>query len=274
VERPADKAPALPGCAFFTPTRGWGAERCARADTHAVADPACAGGGFVRMERASARLETGPVPRPPRIPSLPGLRWTVRARGAGALAAAGLVDGATNRVDAVKVSAADWTWTDIPAASFDGTRRVGLRLALVDGRVDVDCIMLVEGRIPEFAPGEAVEIPAESLFHWAATDASNGGVTLSAARNHQNALRGPSIPMPAGTYRVEMVFSSPAPPGTDLGFLVATDGRHSSPRFGVTAGRRAVGRFAHGQNLPVDVLFRYTRLADVTVHRLVFTRLP
>jgi hypothetical protein len=272
AETDQPRSPTLANCDFFTPTRRWEAEKAIGGRLQIV-DGTCSGGAFARLD-ARSEADAGLHVRGPRTAPLPTLRWAARVRGPGALSAATVVDAVTNRAARIEVAGPDWCWIEIGCGEFDGASRVELQLDAADGRTDVDTVGLVSGLLPRFAPGVPVAIPAAALFHRCATDPSDGSVLLQAPRDQSHPLRGPDIPMPAGTYRVEMVFDTPAPPGVELGFLRVTDGVRSSARFPVVSGEPAVGRFMHRQNLPLEAVFDYLRRADVRVRRLVFTRLP
>ncbi|MBM4142132.1 MAG: hypothetical protein FJ225_00845 [Lentisphaerae bacterium] len=267
---PEPRPPAFASCGFFAPTRMWEAERSGQWMAATGADEAASGGAFADLRREGAWVGAGPRPLPPRTPHLPDMRWMVRARGPGRVAAYLSLGAETNRAVFVDLEGEAWQWAALPVPAYEGLGPAGLRLARETGRAEIDLIALASGDWPADGP---IVIPAAALLREAESVPETGALILSAERTKHDPVRGPNLPLPAGRYRVTLDFASPAPAGTHLGSWHAWTARGTAPVMSVTAGEPAAGVLEHPDNLPLDLHFMFARRADMTLERLVLARI-
>jgi hypothetical protein len=85
---------------------------------------------------------------------------------------------------------------------------------------------------------------------------------------------GPNLPLDQGSYSVEMVFGSEAPPGTCVGQLGMRDagGKELENRKPVTVGAPAVLKWEQTDNKPFCIVFRFSRAAEVRLDRVRLVR--
>ncbi len=256
---------------IFGSARRWEAESCCGVNAAARQDPRAHGGAFVRLEERGARISSG-------VQELGGaddIKWMVRVRGEGALAAE-QARGASiaARLD-ISVRSADWTWLTIPVEEHETYEPRSISIELIKGVLDVDTILIVAGEWGSPEPGHELRVPAPAFFHAGYINRVRNSVALEKDR-HANVFvfYGPKLPLEKGIYEVELVFRTDAPAGTPLGwFNVRRRTDDPERRNEVISGARAVATLNHPENLVVNVEFVLFRNADVEIDEVVFRRL-
>jgi hypothetical protein len=267
--------PATPGrvpaeWTVLMPSRHYELERCRRTNTQVASAPDASGGKYLVLSDAHAAVVT----RPTYVSPTPELRWMFRARGHGALEAQVRVNGETVRKRTVEVDSEAWTWKEMPVEDLTGNTPISLRLVPLEEAVHADTALLAAGPWRDVLPGESLTLPAPCFFHAGYWSPSQDGVVLRAAYDPRGQVTfdGPRLPVPAGTYELDFVFSTAAGEGTELGKLAV----HATPpparELVVRAGEPARLSFTHQQNLPLRMEFLFARTADVTVRKVVIKR--
>jgi len=223
--------------------------------------------------QAAALRETVTVPPSITVLDLP-LKWLVRARGHGAFKVANVIGPFTNLPERVEVASSAWKWAEISIPTGAGVAGVGALVGWVEGAVELDSIILAAGDWTSPAPGASLELPASDFFHAGYTRPESRSVTLRANYEPNSIIfYGPKLPLEPGTYSIELVFESPAPAGLVLGrFYIRWSGDETGNCTQVVAGTRALCRFEQKDNRPFSLAFDFLRAADVTISKVVLTR--
>jgi hypothetical protein len=270
-----DEEPAGLGAGWTTYPAGrrWDAEACLTTNVAIMADRAVGGGTCISMNNADSAIET----HVDGMSYAPGLRYMVRVRGSGTLV--GEVsfspDEGKAKAHTISVKSRDWTWIFIPVQPFDGNRGVNLRIAQPNGLLDVDYILLTAGDWEWNPPlGMVVSLPAPVLFHAGHIDVVKDSVFFKAGRRNGTMLYGPKLPLACGRYRIELLYSTTAPRNTRLGQMIielCEDRRIG--KIPVIAGQPAVFDLKMKLNMPLNVIFSYSGLADMDITKLQITRI-
>ncbi len=269
LEHAVEKEPIKPGWNFTFPARRIEAERLTTNASSVIAEEDAGGRAFVRLQAGDS---VGGIDEP--APPSDRLAWLVRLRGTGVV---DVVSGYRMESSAsLPINQSEWTWHRVPVPSTRPQARAMLSMSGRQGSVDVDTMMLVIGDWPELAPGQSAEITAARFFHAGYMDIEKETVKIEHGVDAPSiAFYGPKWPMVAGRYEVEMIFSSPAPDGTDLGLVNLEEddvtGRGATVR--VVAGQPAKGVMVRKDNLPVNVVYVYSGRSDITIEKVVFKRL-
>ncbi len=256
---------------IFGSARRWEAESCRSVNAVARQDPAALGGAFARLEERGARISSG-------VEDFGGaddMKWMVRVRGEGALAAEQARGESIAAPIDVPVRSKDWTWLTIPVNNYETYEPRFLSMELTEGVLEVDTILLAAGDWDSPEPGHALRVPAPAFFHAGYIKRARNSVTLEKDR-HANVFvfYGPKLPLEKGIYEVELVFRTDAPAGTPLGwFNVRRRADEPERRNEVISGARAVVTLNHPENLIVNVEFVLFRNADVEIDEVIFRRL-
>jgi hypothetical protein len=202
------------------------------------------------------------------------LKWLVRTKGSGTLLIAPVLGSVTNPPVSLVVEAPDWIWQTLAIPAGSGVAGVGAVVGWGAGAVALDAIILAAGDWVCPAPGESVEWPASAFFHAGYSDPGNQSVTLRAKVEPSSIVfYGPKLPLDAGLYAIELVFESPAAAGTDLGqFNIRWRGDETQHWTPVVAGGRALSQFKQNDNRPFFLAFQFARNADITISKVVLTR--
>lgn len=258
--------PPGPNCPATFPARRWEWESVESEGGTAIEEASAGGGAFWRATSPEDWAATRPVRAAPD----PALHWLIRGRGQGSVEAIPWSNDAALPGSRVQFDSGEWTWRAIPASGHGAYGPLQLRLGRADGSVDLDTALLCAGDWPlAWPPGERVEIPAACLFHGGFSEGDN--VVFRERHDPESAiLYGPKLPLPPGSYRVELVFESDAPAGAPLGrFSVRTRDEEESDAVAVSAGRPCVTTWRQTGSLPVNAVFVYARNHDVRVVNLI-----
>lgn len=260
--------------------RRWEAEACL-GNGKIVNDPRAAGKKYVTLDQPSAWIGT----RPEKACRAPELRWLVRARGQGTLTATLITDRTATQVISRGMRSPEWTWLSFPIDlsgsagalrpdKSTGWGTIALKLERQQGTMDIDTVLLAAGRWESPAIGQTLSIPAPCFFHAGFINREDDSVVLR--QDHDPGgldFYGMKLPLAKGTYRVELIFNSPAADNTLLGqFNIRRRADDPVKWTAVTAGRPAVFEFTQDDNLPLYLEFRFLRRADIKIRRVLFTR--
>ncbi|MDP2991050.1 MAG: hypothetical protein Q8O57_10875 [Kiritimatiellota bacterium] len=235
------------------------------------------GRAYVALAETNASLRTTPI----RVAAVSNLHWLVRARGQGTLGGALMTDERVTALAPLKVQAEEWTWLNIPVPAFRGFTALSLKLVLQAGAVDLDLSLLTAGPWPWLNPGESLTLPAPIFFHAGYTDLKSGGVVFRRDYDPQGfVLYGPKLPLPRGTYEINIAFTSPAAPGVELGVInleqneaIVEGVGAARPVSAIFAGQPASVRWRQYENLPFNLALHYNASADLEIQRITIKRL-
>ncbi|MBU4212400.1 MAG: hypothetical protein L6437_15015 [Kiritimatiellae bacterium] len=242
-----------------------------------VLSPEAGGRAFVALEETNASLRTTPI----RVASVSNLHWLVRVRGQGTLGGELMTDERVTTLAPLKVQAEEWTWLNLSVPAFRGFAVLSLKLVLQAGAVDLDLSLLTAGPWHRLNPGESMTLPAPLFFHAGYTDLKSGGVVFRRDYDPQGfVLYGPKLPLPRGTYEINIAFTSPAAPGIELGVInleqneAAVEGVGAArPASVILAGRPASVRWRQYENLPFNLALHYNAASDLEIQRITIKRL-
>jgi hypothetical protein len=279
-DEPETRPEVWPEWTVFFPARAWDAASPPAARTHVrlfgpaetLEDAGSWAGRVARLAAPGAALETRGVG----APSGSGLRWLVRVRGDGALAAACRVDGALRPShERLAVASPDWTWLELPLPCLTNFSVVSLRLEHVAGAVDWDTARLLGGAWTPPAPGETVSWPPALFFHAGYLDEATGAVRFEADYDREGVvLYGPKLPLEPGRYRLELAHESPAGRGTILGRVNVQWRERAEPAWtDVVAGQPTIVAFEQRDNLPFFVVLLFLRESDMELRQVRLIRL-
>lgn len=266
LERPLRKEP-MTLWDLHCPARLWQGESLTHTAAEIADDPPASGGRYLRMAETGAAAELPPYP----MPYMDDLRYSIRVRGEGELA----IDWFTNGVKEtrMRIDSTDWTWEEARAPEFEGYRGLPLRWTLENGSADIDIAIPAAGPRMKMLPGERLVVPAPCFFHAGYTDLQDLSVVLRPRHDPPDVIfYGPKWPLPAGRYRMELAYKSPAPEGALLGWL---DRRYPGPGDGpaeVRQGEPAVFVYEQDRNIRAALDFRYSGAAPIRIHHIIIER--
>jgi hypothetical protein len=205
----------------------------------------------------------------------------VRARGQGTLGGELMADACVTALVPIKVQTEEWTWLNISVPAFQGFAVLSLKLVLQAGTVDLDLSLLTAGPWQQLNPGKSIILPAPIFFHAGYTDLKSGGVVFRRDYDPQGfVLYGPKLPLPKGTYEINIAFTSPAAPGIELGVINLEQNEAIMEGVGaarpirvILAGRPASFRWRQYENLPFNLALDYNAKADLEIQQITIKRL-
>ncbi len=203
------------------------------------------------------------------------LKWLMRAKGTGSLLFANVIGDVTNLPVRIDITATDWKWENVSIPPGIGVTGVGAVVRWAEGSVAVDSIILAAGDWMSPKPGSSLELPASEFFHAGFTQPKSRSVTLRARYEPSSIVfYGPKLPLEPGVYSVELVFDSPGLAGALLGhYNIRWRGDETGGWTPVLAGVRAIYEFEQKDNKPFFLAFKFLRVADVTIRKVILTRL-
>jgi hypothetical protein len=222
-----------------------------------------------RLKTSGDRLLTRATP----AVHAPGLRWLVRARGAGSVTGETFLANRSAAVASHETSPDAWRWFEFPLPAWTGLQPVYASVRPVNAMIDR--IVLAAGDWPRLNPGEQVEIPAPCFFHAGYTDLETDSVVLRKDRErHDLVFYGPKLPLDPGRYRVTVDFTTDAAADAALGiWFVACPEDREITRSPVHAGRPLQTDFRLEENLPLLLAFQYHGGGDVSIRSVTLHRL-
>jgi hypothetical protein len=258
--------PLLPGDEFRFPSRIWQAEASGTEGTSVRSATDSSASKYLMLDKMPGKV---------RFPSysfswIQGLSYKVRVRGQAEYLARITADEDTLQENALAVATDDWTWIDIEIPRFADYRSLSLEIELLSGWMAVDTALLATTAWDQSDLAEIVSMPAPAFFHAGYTDIETGEVVLEPDRVAANAIfYGPKLPVPAGEYLIELVYSTDADEGTVLGELRSRYPYGDIESNKVIAGQPAVFHYSQDNNLRLSVDFVYSRAAPMRIKRVV-----
>ena len=278
LEKPAKPAriPALYSWTTFFPsgTCIWDAERGNYDEAAITLDSPDAFGG------RSVVLSPGQALQLYRFPhaGAPEAALLARVRGNGTLQTSFLLDelGKAN-TNTQKINSSDWTWKRFPLGSVTGYATVQPTFQCLEGTVDLDAVISFAGDIPSLDVGQTWSLPAPLFFRGGYTDLAQNAVVLrpdyESDGGRWGIFYGPRLPLPTGTYRVNMHLKTKAPAGTELGSFYIRCGEHESKDFPVFSGNQTEAVFTNNPAQLTTFIFTYSRKAPISIRSVDFTRI-
>jgi hypothetical protein len=276
LDLPQAKSAPTPAGDILFPARRFEMEKTiAERRVTVIANAATGGRAYVALAETNASLRTTPISVAP----VSNLHWLVRARGHGTLGGELLTSERVTALAPLKVQTEEWTWLSIPVPAFQDFAALSLKLVLQTGAVDLDLSLLTAGPWRQINTGESMTLPAPVFFHAGHIDLKSGRVVFRRNYDLQGIVfYGPKLPLPRGTYEAEIVFTSPAPTGTELAVVnleqhEATGEDSARPILAIHAGQPANGRWRQYENLPFNLVLDYNPNADLEIQRITIKRL-
>jgi hypothetical protein len=269
LDSPESKPVAAAGWNVFFPNFQHEMEWSPASNAVVLEASTASGGRFLRMaDKSPAVIQSFEHLQPP-DPIL-----LVRCRGHGKLEFGIALDGVDKRTETLAADSDSWGWKTVPMGDLAGSRYAEVTIRRLKGSVDLDMVIYGSGRLPELAKGKSMSLPGALFFHAGYTELEKNGVGLRTDYEPADGiLYGPKLPLTDGRYNVEMVFETAAPAGTELGYFYIEQNGARSHRFPAISGKPAAGAFSNrGSNLPITLVFVYSRNAHMDVNRFVFTR--
>lgn len=267
----------VPGSRLFPtafPARHWEVEVQRSVGGRAVAD-ATASRGEVWHAVADGRVDQPWfTTRLARVAPAEDLAWWVRVRGTGCLLLQTRWGDDVFPEERFAFASPDWQWQELPLPPTATFEQAQLKATLVTGDLLVDVVLLVAGPWPHAVwPTTGMWIPATAFFR--AGYSASDGTSVVVRRDHDPNVKlfyGPRLPMPMGTYRVALDYTTDAPDGETLGHLgVQVDAGDSLSEAPVIAGQPAVLEVRVESNRPLLVTLDYNRAQDMTLHGVTIT---
>lgn len=278
MDLPRAKSAPLPAGDILFPARRFEMEKTvAERRVTVIKSPATGGRAYVALTETNASLRTTPI----RVASVSNLHWLVRVRGQGTLGGELMTDERVTALAPLKVQAAEWTWLNISVPAFQGFAALSLKLVLQAGAVDLDLSLLTAGPWRQMKPGDSAILPAALFFHAGHIDLKSGSVIFRRDYDRQGyVFYGPKLPLPRGTYEINVAFTSPAAPGTELGVInleqneaIMGGGGAFRPISVIYAGRPASVQWRQYENLPFNLALDYNAASDLEIQRITIKRL-
>ncbi len=270
LAEPADPSPPSLEIEVLFSARHWVFENLPRRMAAVREDGTASRGRYLELPTAGGVVQTPGTHSPP----AEDLRWMIRARGRGRLAAEVIIDEPPGPAETVAVESTEWAWLDVPAG-IEEFSPISLKLTLESGTVDLCSALLTAGRPLAPDPGETVNLPAAWFFHRGYLDPETRRVHLRGGLDPPGAVfYGPKLPLEAGSYEIGLRFESPAPSGVRLGTLLleqlfAPAGSFETP---VIAGEPAALDFTVSEELPLNAVFVFKGNADVAIEAITIRR--
>jgi hypothetical protein len=170
----------------------------------------------------------------------------------------------------------NWQWQEAHLSGLSKSVTGDLQLRRDDGSFEIDALMFSSGSILNLEPGEEVKLPAPLFFHAGYTDLESGSVVIRS--NYESSgviLYGPKLPLTAGEYEMQMLFTTEAVADTDLGSFTLSCGDDQHGPFPVTAGNSpTICKFSTPpKNLPVAIAFKYSCNANMKIQQVILKRI-
>jgi hypothetical protein len=267
LETATEHAHWKPNWTLRCPARLWQAEHGVDEQAAVRRSDAAGAGAYAVMTGAVSRIRTPPYP----MYYFPAMHYLVRMRGQGRVNAR-IVPG-ENRAqnEYLDVAGADWNWQKLEVDPFVDYAGLPVEFEMMHGHADLDVVMMMGADWP--VTNRVIRIPAPVFFHAGYTDPDTGEVVLRPERDPADAIfYGPKVPMPAGTYEIELVYRTDAPAGTELGCLIGRYGEANTTPVPVQAGTAARMVYQQPHNLRMAFNFVYNRAAPVRIREVVIRR--
>lgn len=255
------------------PTRRWEAERLAQQGGVVVHQSDASGRAYWSAGFEDSGLTQWVETRPISVPPLTELTWMARVRGSAVIASATATNDLFHAIREIDVmSEQGWTWISIPIEDFSRYAKITLRLQVLQGQIDIDSLLLTSGAWPEVWPEEGIRFMASEFFRSGYTAEDGRAVHFRSDTDGGVVLYGPSLPMPPGSYTVDVSIASEQNDSAILGWLEATIGGETmtapSP---LVAGTNNLLAIEITRTLPFSLRLRSSRDADFTVNHITIS---
>lgn len=255
------------------PVRIWEWASSAWPDEAKIKSDDAIGGRFARVE---GPMSTFMESRYIRTAGAYPLAWHIRVRGKGAFELLPEVNGLDGAPIAIAVDAASWIWMRIPVPIRADTAEQTAKIRVVEGRLDLDELLLTRADWSSPDPGASRVLPAAAFFRAGYLLDDMSGVALRARRDlNATILYGCHLYLEAGVYEARLSFESDASAGTPLGSIIMHSGSRGDEgaRIMVTAGEEARLLYEQPDNRFFHLGFDYNRAADVVLRDVTLIRL-
>lgn len=260
----------MPDWNLMFPSRIWEAEHGDATNVQIIASEDSSSGHYLQLTNAGSTLLI-----PPRhVPNVPDLVYTIRARtpdGTGSYSVDLQVDNQTTRHRLE--TRPQWSWQQIRIPVTSDFPTVQMRLTPDDQALDVDAALIFAGQWnPNAFAGPRV-LPAPLFFHAGHTDLETGEVVLSPEREPADFIfYGPKLPMPAGTYKVTLDYTTDAPAGTLIGSMHSRYHASDNQAADIIAGKPAEFICIHPDNLRFSLNVKFNRTAVLRIKNVILEK--
>ncbi len=260
----------IPGDGYRFPTRSWQLHQSERSEaSRELEDESADGGRFVRIEGADAAIKLGSTS----VSWIDGLSYFIRYRGWGTFDARVIGGGQTLAEERIEGGSDEWSWHLLELPSYDEFMELQLEFLYVSGVSDLDLAILATSEWDPSDFGEPRQIPAAAFFHGGYIDRETGSVVLEPEREPAGVVfYGPGLPVPVGSYSIELHFSTDAPAGTKLGQLRSRHAHGIAQPVDLIAGKAVQMNYEQTENLRMTIEFIYNRAAVVEISELILSR--
>jgi hypothetical protein len=206
---------------------------------------------------------------------IPESRFMVRLRGPGAVQWKIGGRAGESRQYVLATPNSTWEWQSLCFTNLPPTPEFTSTITRLRGQVDLDSVLYIAGRWEPVQTGQTVRLPAPLFFHAGYTDPETGCVQLDPEREPNGIVfYGLRLPVEVGHYQVELIFNSPATPGSGLGsWTLSVDGQSLLPDISVVAGQPSAVRVEVKDNRPIEFSLNYGRIQSLALKELIITRL-
>jgi len=268
-KEPTEKAETLTEWKTFFPTMEWEFENGGTAGSPERLHETTASGGTSLMLENPGQCVTSRIFR---AWIAPQSRLSIRARGNGTLQTQ--LTATNTAAETTAIKSTDWKWYDVSMKALPERTLCQPVISLTNGKVELDVMQYLAGEWHTMNPGEELTLPAALFFH--AGHITDNYSSVKIRRNCEPddyIFYGPNLPLPTGRYQIQMDYTSDAEPGTKLGTVSALARQIESSPADVIAGSPAILEFEQTLNLPLRFNFKFTRNADLTIHKITIKHL-
>ncbi len=255
----------------FFPARHWEMEWSSPENAVVLEDSSASNNQFVALFDDEASVTLARTDAPP----APGLRWMVRGRGHGTLAAESFTGNQQHDEKLLIVDNQEWHWMVFPV-EVSTFSELSLRLRRLEGHIDLDSALLAAGNWSFLQPGESMAIPAASFFHAGYTDTEQSEVVfLKKYYGQRVVLYGPRMPMNPGIYNVKIIFSAEDEQGVEAGIVHVSSNAVVEGETAKLLSQAPSLRFRINlkNNLPFNMDLFFSGQKNLTLNQVEITRI-
>lgn len=267
VAAPEGVYPDLPDWKLHLPARLWQAERAISTNAIVLSSPDTSGNRYLQLPNSQSYALSQPYP----LSSLSGMCFLVRLKGSTRAKATVVINNEDQPSTEIE-PAEEWTWHRVAVPEFEGYNPVQLRIEPTDGPVDIDLTILATEEWDPNTFDTPITIPAALFFHSGYIDIQTGNVILQPYRDAAAAIfYGPKLPVPAGSYNIQLEYESSAPDGTVLGTLRSRYPYGKAKPTEIVAGKPAMLKYRQDVNLRLAIDFVYSRNAEIRIKNMIIS---
>lgn len=269
LDAPSLEPRILPKWEFVSSARLWEMEKCNSRDSSVVKADDASNGEYLRMETIGGKVQ---IPEQNTF-LMKGFGWLVRMRGKAFLRYRSVLDDKLLVREPVELNSSNWIWVYLSAGEKEGYGRLGLTITLEEGSADMDMVILVTSQWKSPSVGESIVFPACVMFHAGYTAPDQKSVILRKEwDSHYPVFYTPKLPLEAGTYEMEVEFSSEVKDKVEVAefTLIPVFSERWTPLIG--GNKKTKVRFEMKNNLPVSMQLRFSRISDMQLHSIVLRK--